>query len=170
MVDRLAADGKDQSLASLKTMFGEGFFKQVMSANLMMPQKPVEPGDSWPVEIEVPMEGVGTLMVNYTYTFQNWERHGQRMCARLNHQGTVTTKPGSAATAAGFSMDIQDGDSTGTTWFDPDLGIAIDATATQNFKMLMQVPVPSPGGKPPRMQSIKNDMQQVMSVKLVSVK
>lgn len=110
------------------------------------------------------------MVLNYHFTFQNREQHGQRTCARLEFQGTVNTKPGSNADPGQMSMTVQDGSTSVVSWFDPELGITIDTTANQNFKLMMQVPVPRACGQAPQMQSFENDLQQVMTVKLVSVK
>ncbi len=69
-------------------------------------------------------------------------------------------------------MSIHDGTASGTSWFDPELGITIDTGLNQNFKMVMQVPQ-NPRAKPGtavKMQSITNQMNQAMTIKLVSVK
>ncbi len=52
---RLSTGSNPQDIASLKSMFSEGYLKQIMSANLLLPQKPVEPGDTWPVQLEFAM-------------------------------------------------------------------------------------------------------------------
>jgi hypothetical protein len=57
------------------------------------------------------------------------------------------------------------------SWFDPELGITIDTTMNQDMKMVIQLPQ-NPKAKPgaPRMPSMTNQMNQVMTIKLVSVK
>lgn len=169
LMTRLSTGSNPQDIASLKSMFSEGYLKQIMSANLLLPQKPVEPGDTWPVQLEFAMGPMGTMVVNYNFTFRNWEMHGKRNCARLEFDGTVSTK-NEAPEAGQMSMSIHDGTASGTSWFDPELGITIDTTVNQNFKMVMQVPTPAAGGKGPKVQTVNDDMQQTMSIKLVSVK
>lgn len=165
LMTRLASGGNDQTVAPMKSMYSEGYFKQLMSANLLLPNKPVQPGDTWPVHLEVPMGMMGTMVMAYDFTFASWEMHGKRNCARLEFQGSVNLKPDANAGKSGFSMTIQDGTASGIAWFDPELGITIDTTMNQNFTMLMQVP--NGRGK---MQSITNTMDQAMNIKLVSVK
>lgn len=166
MMARLSTGANPQDMAALKSMFSEGYLKQMMSANLMLPPHAVQPGDTWPVQLEFPMGPLGTMVVNYNFTFRNWEMHGKRECARLEFDGTVSTK--NAEPKAGqMTMTIHDGTAAGTSWFDPDLGITIDTSVSQNFKMTMQVPT---GGQAAKMQSVEDDMQQTMSIKLVSVK
>ncbi|HUC84692.1 MAG TPA: DUF6263 family protein [Candidatus Acidoferrales bacterium] len=170
LMTRLATGASPQDLAPLKSTFSEGFFKQLMSANLLLPQKPVEPGDTWSVRLEFPMAMMGTMVINQDFTFDQWEMHGKRSCARLSYQGTITSKDNPAPVTGQMSMAIHDGTTSGTSWFDPELGITIDTAAVQNFKMTMEVPNPAARGQAPKMLKVETDMQQDMTVKLGSVK
>lgn len=174
LIKRLSGGTQDQGMAQFKSMYNDGYFKQMMSANLFMPPKPVQPGDIWPAQMEIPLGMMGTMTMSYNFTFQNWEMHGKRNCARLEFQGTITSKPDASPETkpGGVSINIQGGNFSGTTWFDPELGITIDTTINQNLTMLMQVPTNQKpkAGAAPKMQSITNQMNQVMSIKLVSVK
>lgn len=177
LVNRLTTGGQADSLATLKSMFSEGYFKQMMSANQFMPPNAVQPGDTWPVRMEVPMAELGTLVMDYTFTFQSWETHGERSCARLDFSGTIQTKLGSTIKTGGVSVSISDGTTDGSSWFDPELGITIDTKMNQVMKMVIHMPK-SPYAKPgavapgaaTQMQSITNQMNQVINIKLVSVK
>ena len=172
MMDRLGSGAKADQLASLKSMYSEGYFKQMMSANQFMPHKAVQPGDTWPVQISFPMAPLGVLMLDYTVTFQNWEMHGQRNCARMEFQGTIATKPDPDAKPGAMSISIENGNSSGVSWFDPELGITIDTTMNQDMTMIITVPVNprAKGAAAGKMQSITNQMNQVVEIKLVSVK
>jgi hypothetical protein len=101
--------------------------------------------------------------------------HGQRNCARMEFTGNIQTKPDPNAKPGGMSISILDGNTTGISWFDPELGITIDTQMNQDMKMVIQFPMPQrakPGAKTPapKMQSITNQMNQVMNIKLESVK
>jgi len=172
LVNRLTSGAQADALAPLKSMFSEGYFKQMMSQDRFLPPKAVQPGDTWPVQIEFPMATMGTMVMDFNFTFESWEMHGKRNCARLEFQGTITTKPDPNSNPAGMSMSILDGNSSGVSWFDPELGITIDTTMNQDMKMVINVPI-NPRGKPGaagRMQTITNQMNQVMTIKLASVK
>lgn len=174
LMNRLATGANSAELAPLKSMYNDGYFKQMMNANLFLPPKPVQPGDTWPAQQEIPLGMMGTLIMNFDFTFKNWEMHGKRNCARLEFQGTIQSKPDSEAKSPGFSMSIQDGAISGISWFDPELGITIDTTMNQNFTVIMQIPQ-NPGARPKagarmQTQSITNQMEQAMTIKLVSVK
>ena len=89
MMNRLSTGASPAELAPLKSVFSEGYFKQLMSANRYMPTKAVQPGDTWPVQIEFPMGMMGTFVLNYDFNFKSWEMHGKRNCARLEFEGTI---------------------------------------------------------------------------------
>lgn len=172
LMARLASGGRADELASLKSIYSEGYLKQMMSASRFMPSKAVQPGDTWPVHIEFPMANMGNMVVDNNFTFQNWELHGKRNCARLEFQGTITNKPDTDAKPAGMSVSITDGNSSGVSWFDPELGITIDTTMNQDMNMVITVPM-NPRGNPDataRMQNITSHMNQIINIKLVSVK
>jgi hypothetical protein len=143
-----------------------------MSANRFLPLRPVQPGDTWQIKQNYDMGVLGNMDLNFDCTFQRWEMHGQRNCARIESQGTFKSTPGTNAMPNGMSMTIMNGDSSGVSWFDPELGITIDTVMNQDIKMVMNMPV-NPRGKPGaanRMQTMTNEMTQIMNIKLVSVK
>ena len=171
MLSRLATDGNSAITTSLKGMYSEGYFKQMMSANRFMPPNAVQPGDTWPVQLEYPVAAMGTMMLDYTFTFQRWEMHGKRNCARLEFSGSITTKPDAKAKPGSMSFTILDGNSSGISWFDPELGKTIDTQLNQNMSMVIKMPMNTrkKAGAADRMQSITNQMTQVITIKLASV-
>jgi len=172
LVNRLSAGAQADSLATIKGTFSEGYFKQMMSANQFMPPKAVQPGDTWPMRVEFPMATMGTMVLDYTITFQSWEMHGKRNCARLEFSGTIQTKPDPNAKPGDMSISITDGNAFGASWFDPELGITIDTKLNQDMKVTIRLPQ-NPRAKPgnaAQMQNITSQMNQVMTIKLVSVK
>jgi hypothetical protein len=172
LVNRLTSGPDAGALALLKSMFSEGYFKQMMSQNRFLPPKAVQPSNTWPVHQEIPMGNLGTIVMDYDVTFQSWEMRGKRHCARLEFQGTTKSKPDPNSNPAGMSISSLDGTSSGVSWFDPELGLTIDTLMNQDIKMVMNMPMNpgrNPGDSGP-MQSITNQMNQVMTSKLVSVK
>jgi hypothetical protein len=170
LMTRLSSGSTSRDLAPLKSTYNEGYFKELMSANRFLPSKPVQPGDTWTVQYELPMGMMGTMVMNIDITFANWEMHGKRNTARLEFQGTIKTKPDSAAKAPGMSISIQDGSMSGVSWFDPELGITIDTTMNQDLKMDIQVPQNPRAKTPGNMQNLTSQMKQAINIKLVSVK
>ena len=173
MMNRLSAGMPAASLGTLKGMYSEGYFKQMMSSARFMPSKAVSPGDTWPVHLEMPMEPLGILVMDYNVSLQGWEKHGQRNCARMEFTGTIKSMPGSATQPAmmGMSMTMKDGNSTGTTWFDPELGIAIDTTMNQDMTMTITLPKnpkakTGPASQP---QTLTTRINQEVDIKLDSL-
>jgi hypothetical protein len=173
LVDRLSSGGQADWLATYKSaMFSKDRFKQIMSVNRYLPPKPVQPGDTWPSTQSFEMGPLGTMTMDFNNTFQNWEMHGKRNCARLEFQGTIKSTPGTNANPTALSMTISEGDFSGISWFDPELGITIDTTLNEDIKMVMNMPM-NPrvnAGAAGRMLTITNQMKQVITIKLVSVK
>jgi hypothetical protein len=122
--------------------------------------------------MEIAMGPLGTMEMNYTVTFQSWEQHGKRTCARLEFQGTLKSKPDPNAKPAGMTMTISDGNTSGVSWFDPELGMVIDTTANQDMKMNMTMPVNPRGNAAAagKTQTITSIMKQEITIKLESVK
>ena len=171
LMKRISSGGSAAAAAPLKGMFNDGYFKQLMSSVRFLPTKPVSPGDSWPVQIEYPMGMMGTLVMDYTFTFEKWELHGKRNCARMEFQGTVKSKPGETPSTTGMSIDVQNGSISGTSWFDPELGITIDTTMNQDMTMAMTFPQ-NPRAKSPAAgpQIMTSQISQTINIKLDSVK
>ncbi len=71
-----------------------------------------------------------------------------------------------------MSLSILDGNASGVSWFDPELGITIDTIMNEDIKMVINMPM-NPRGRTVAaspMQTITNQMSQVINIKLVSVK
>jgi hypothetical protein len=64
------------------------------------------------------------------FTFKNWESHSDRRCAHFTITGRISSK--NASTATGAAIEIKNGNITGDFWFDPVLGMIVDAETTVN--------------------------------------
>jgi hypothetical protein len=171
MMSRMSAGHNAAQVAPIKSMFNEGYLKQMMSSSRYLPPNPVAPGDTWPVQIEFPMDMFGTLVINYNFTLARWEMHGKRNCARMEFQGTVQTKSDGKPNQMGMVMSIPDGTTTGVSWFDPELGITIDSDINQDMTLVISYPKNprAKPGTPVQMQTMTNQMSQVLNIKLDSV-
>jgi hypothetical protein len=149
--------------ASLKSMFNDGYLKGMIGENQYLPGKPVSPSDTWPAHIETDMGSMGTMVMDFNFTFQNWEMRGKRNCARLDFDGTLKTKPNPSADSSAMSMSIQDGKTSGTLWFDPELGIVLESTLNHDMNMAITTQA---AGKTINLQNV---MHQVITTKLESV-
>ena len=145
---RLSSGASAEASALSKLQFGEGYLKQMISGlDRCLPPKAVQPGDTWPFQMEMAMSPFGTVSRDYTVTFQNLEQHWKRNCARLEFQSTVKTKPDPNSNPAGTSVSSFEGTSSGVSWFDPELGMIIETTANDDMKMVIDRPI-NPIGNP----------------------
>jgi hypothetical protein len=172
LTEKLASGRRDDQLDGFRNQFSEGNLKQMMSASLFMPPRAVQPGDTWPVHIEFPMGTLGTMVVDDEFTFQRWEMHGERNCARLEFQGTVTNKLDMDPNLDRMSVSITDGDASGVFWFDPELGITIDTTVNLNLNLLINIPMRRRDDLDgvARTQHITSQLNEMVNTKLISVK
>ena len=170
LVGRLTTGGAADMSTVFKSMFNEGYLKQIMDGSRYLPSKAVQPGDTWPIQMEIAEGPLGTMNVDNTVTFQSWEQRGKRNCARLEFQGSFKSNPDSDAKMAGMSMSISDGNTSGVAWFDPELGMVIDTTMNQDMKMNMTMPVNQRGNAAGKTQTITSLMKQEINIKLESVK
>jgi len=172
LVNRLSTGNQGPAANSVKSMFNEGYFKQMMSANWFLPSKPVQPGDTWPAHMELPMTGMGTMTLDYNVTFKSWEMHGKRNCARLEFDGTIKLKPEATPAPNGLNLSIPEGNTSGVSWFDPELGIVIDSAVNQDMTVIMTLPGnPQAGaGAAGQGMTLTNQTSQTINIKLDSVK
>ncbi len=173
LTSRLATGRNAAQLSSLRSMFSESTFKQMMSSSKFLPPNPVSPGDTWPAQLEMPDETVGTLVLNFNFTLDRWEPHGKRNCARMTFEGTVKTKAGTSSkpNAMGMTMAIQDGTVSGVSWFDPELGITIDTQMHESMKLniTFKNPRAKPGTPAAQTQNLSTQLTQDINIKLDSV-
>jgi hypothetical protein len=169
LMSRLSTGARADQLAMLRGMFSEGYLKQRMSEYQVLPANPVQPGDTWPVHSEFSMDQLGSLVIDNNFTFQNWEIHGKRYCARLEFQGTIKSGENTNSNPKGISFKVLDGTCSGSSWFDPELGITIDTTMNQSMNSVLTVPGQGRGNGGGQPQTIPAQMNQTILVKLVSV-
>ena len=166
LMSKLAAGGQGDAAGSLKSLFNEETLKQMIGAQ-HLPTKPVQPGDSWPVQTDLTMGGLGKVAMDVTTSFERWEMHGKRNCARLEFQGTMKGNFNPDSGTPGMTMSVQDGDVSGVAWFDPELGMVIDTMMNQNMNLNMSVPMP---GRKNATQSMTMALKQDITMKVESVK
>jgi hypothetical protein len=159
--------GGGQQAAALKGIFTEDYFKQMMDSSRYLPTKPVQPGDTWPMKQDVSLgAALGTMSLDYTFTFTGWEMHGKRNCARIDFSGSIeTSQKGGSSGPMGMSIDIQNGTSSGIFWFDPEFGVAVDTKMEQDMTMVMVIPARNQG----QTQVMTNQLNQSLDIRLDSL-
>ena len=124
--------GKPQDQAIFQQMFSGDILKEYASFGEMMPNRPVAMGDRWRKTRDF-VSPVGIVATDMEYTFKNWEQHHDRKCMRIAVAGIISAKPDAAA-QNGPRRNIK-GKFVGDAWFDPALGMIVDAAYNQNITM-----------------------------------
>ena len=151
-------------------VFTEDYFKQLADFSQGLPGKAVQPGDTWPVKRTIVMGPLGVATLDLTYTFKSWEQRDKRQCARLEFSGPIHGgAPSTNSVMMGIRMAILQGTTSGQSWFDPELGLTIDADVNQKLNVLMSFPgtnAPARGANPSG--SMTNVMGQRIRLRLLS--
>jgi hypothetical protein len=134
---RMTAGVPAQSQMMFKGMFSEDSLKQFGPHAQGLPDKPVKPGDSWPVNIKLPAGPIGKLDMSLKYKFESWEQHEGHNCVLLSYTGNIGSTGGTGT--AGMNMSVDGGKTTGKSWFDPELGTMVDTAADQDMTLKMKV-------------------------------
>jgi hypothetical protein len=129
-VDRITGGASAMEKGMIQGMMSEDNIKEMYSAALGLPDKPVKPGDSWPLKIEVALGPLGAVVMNSQYTFKGLDQHNAHKCALLEFTGTLSAAD---TGAADNPMSIQGGKTSGKIWFDPALGMEIDRLAQESM-------------------------------------
>jgi hypothetical protein len=124
--------GKPQDQAIFQQMFSGDILKEYASFGEMMPNRPVAMGDRWRKTKDF-VSPVGIVATDMEYTFKSWEQHHDCKCMRIAVAGTISAKPD--ATAQNSPRRNIKGKFAGDAWFDPALGMVVDANYDQNIAM-----------------------------------
>lgn len=128
---RIARGSKNSEM--LKSMFNEEMLKRIGSWSEALPDHPVRPGDSWKYSTEMGLYGMAKMAIDGTFTFTNWEDHAGHKCVKLDYDGTISAKKGGAA-----PFTIEKGKIHGSSWFDPEQGIAVASDSDQTMTLKFQ--------------------------------
>jgi len=129
---RINAAAQPQQQAVFNELFSEDTLKQYGSFAEALPKRTVAPGESWHVKKDI-SSSIGVLTLDMKYTFKNWEPHDGRQCAHVAEVGKILTK--NVSTATGMAVEITNGNISGEFWFDPALGMIVEADNNQNMAL-----------------------------------
>lgn len=135
-----------------------------------LPGHPVKPGDSWPVAYSMKLPKLGTVSIEGTYIFKGMQPHDGIPCAEITMDATMkiagtpdgAKKDPNAAMEQAIGLSLSHGKITGTTWFDPALGMARDVRINQSMEMSIKNPA-----KPD--QTINIPTKQDTTIKLTRI-
>jgi hypothetical protein len=157
----------------LRNIFGEDYFRNRLDPSFF-PDKAVQPGDTWTFSRESRKNKQSLMNVSITrectVTFRSWEMRADRLCARLDLQGTQKTSPLAESKTAKAISPIIEGTFSGVVWFDPESGRAVEVNVNHDFNVTSnKFAVPVPYAKP-AIQAATDHHHQVIIEKLVLVK
>ena len=138
---------------------GSQIYRQIFSRDAikrMMQQSPLrspggiamKPGESWPFSNELPLPGVGTLVIHGNYTFKQMvEREGVQ-CAEVVAKAEirVETMAKTRADESGISLmrqmnlKVQEGKMEGTIFYDPLINFPRAIAMTQSVTLSAKIP------------------------------
>jgi len=139
--------------AMVKGMLSEDMLKQFTMRGQGLPEKPVKIGDHWPYHMDMNTGPAGKIKMDMQYTFMGWQQHDNRKCALLEYAGDMGSVSGSTGPV---NVSIEKGKISGDSWFDPELGMMVDAITDtpMTLKVVAQ-------GK-----TVSMEMKQTATVKL----
>lgn len=175
-VNLLSANLGPQTIRTYRDLFSPEAIKQLIDRTTLRSPKGVglKPGESWPLSQEIPMPGLGKLLVSGTYKFVKMTDFEGSQCAEIAVSATIgIVPPGPAqldlSDGDGFNtlsrqmrLKINDSTMTGTIFFDP----AISFPRGLNISQALTIDAKVPDGTN---DAIKMPMKQSISVKLVEM-
>jgi hypothetical protein len=148
-------------------MFNEGSMRQMADFGRGFPAKPVQPGETWPFKIEIPLGSMGKIAIDSKITFTGWEEREQHKCVLLKSTGSLKGSPGAGPDGGPIrKMTIDHGKISGQSWFDPEAGAVIETIADQAMLVKGEM-TGQPGNKGPA--GFTSEIGQKVSLKLVEI-
>jgi hypothetical protein len=131
LLARISTTGKSQEQAVFKGIFSEDAVRKYVSFDDVIPNQTLNIGQSWQEKKNISGWDFGQVAVSMNYTFKDWTQHDDRNCAHIESAGDFSTTTPSAA--SGALIVVKKGKVTGDIWFDPELGMVVDASNVQNM-------------------------------------
>jgi len=129
---RVIANSDPHAKAVFYQMFNEDNIKKLGTLAEGLPNHPVKAGDHWAVSLEM-NNPVGIIVINLKNTFKEWEPRAGRQCVRFAFKGDISSKPG--PNSANVSARLGSGTISGQSWFDPALGMVVQADDEEDIPM-----------------------------------
>lgn len=159
----LAIEGLDKAQGAAQLGMGKEEIEAMSrQSGQFMPKKPVEVGDSWKADIEVPMAQFGgSLKLVYTLKLESLEEKEGRQIAKISLVGKMKDeiKEGGEAVLA-----VEAKKATGEMLFDVELGQPIQTTTTLDMVMGLPAGVPQEPGAPGKMPMKTTSVQKLVKM------
>lgn len=140
-----AVSGTPTSIATImRPMLTEENLKKWGITSIGLPDKPVKPGEMWPVNHTMTLPAFGTLVLDLTCKFRGPEDHSARKCAAIEFTGSVSNiiaKPASATPQnAPAAVTFEDGVTSGQIWYDLASGMILENAGEMSFTIRRSLP------------------------------
>lgn len=127
-----------------------------------LPDKEVKPGDSWKVEVDLPMGAIGgKVTINYTLKLEEIIRQEGREVARISISGKMKEAD---ANKGEEILKIEITGATGTMLFDIELGQPLEIATTIALETGLPAGIPQAEGAPGKMPLKSISMQKLIGV------
>lgn len=169
--------GAGDASGAMQMLYNGDYLKQFVDIS-GLPSSAQRIGDTWTTKREINAMMMGTLVVNTTNTFRGWQVHEGKKCARIEFSGNLEAKADRAEGMpwAGL-VKIENGKVQGTSWFSPDIGMAVETSVNQSYNITGTIPqwgrrgggtnAPAATNAPPQRFSIPNRIS--VNLKLTDV-
>jgi hypothetical protein len=164
---RASDGGRPEGGMMLRRMFGTDYFQQLVEFARGQPGHPVRPGESWPSETVIAFPPMDRFRVKLETKMAGMERREDRSCARLEFTGTLAVNK-EPSPRPERRMIPEEGRISGTSWFDPELGILVESAGEQSFKQKIEMPQRG-GGADAETAVIHRETEQKTTLKLVEL-
>ena len=128
LLSRLTTGASPQAMFLVRSLVNEDAIKSWNTLHLGLPAQPVQPGNAWEVKRDIPF-GPTKFTLAGTNTFKAWAQRNNKRMAQLVFTGTMATKEGATGPVTlGEGATV-----TGTSWYDPDLGVIEEVESLSQF-------------------------------------
>lgn len=106
---------------------------------IIFPEKPVKPGDTWEIPINVQLPGIGTFKGKRTYTFVGSDKVGKLNTVKINVRSDLTAEIDIQMKTTSVSGTLSVEASSGTVHFDPVAGrlVSMDVNYTLGGELIV---------------------------------
>jgi hypothetical protein len=152
---------------TLKGMFSEDSMKSMFKNFEPLTDKPIKVGETWTSTQELSLPFLGKTLLNNYYTFKEWDKRTDQRLAFVQFSGNMDSQSKKGADAGLMNISLENAFFTGKSWYNPEIGIAVETQIDQDMTFIIKTKVPVRGKT--QEQAITSKMKNRVSVKLVDI-
>lgn len=149
--------GTDPASAQIyRQIFNRDAIKRMMQQSPLRSPRGIamRPGESWPFSNELPLPGIGKLVIRGNYTFKQMTARNGVQCAEVVAKADITvdtqvkemTGENAAALMQMMNLKVQEGKMEGTFYYDTAINFPREITMTQSVTLSAKIPNGPAGG------------------------